>query len=59
MQDSIANSSIMRLLNLLDIHYNNSLKTKVQKQNETEIKNLQTKVVDTLIFTIYFNKFFQ
>ena len=59
MQDSIANSSIMRLLNLLDIHYNNSLKTKVQKQNETEIKNLQTKVVDSLIFTIYFNKFFQ
>ena len=59
MQDSIANSSIMRLLNLLDIHYNNSLKTKVQTQNETEIKNLQTKVVDSLIFTIYFNKFFQ
>ena len=59
MQDSIANSSIMRLLNLLDIHYNNSLKTKVQKQNETEIKNLQTKVVDSLIFTIYFNNFFQ
>ena len=59
MQDSIANSSIMRLLNLLDIHYNNSLKTKVQTQNETEIKNLQTKVVDSLIFTIYFNNFFQ
>ena len=44
---------------LLDIHYNNSLNTEVQKQNETEIKKLQTKVIDSVIFGIHYYKFFQ
>ena len=45
MQVSKATSCIMRLFASLDIHYNNSPNTKVQKQNETKIKKLQTKVV--------------
>ena len=39
-----ATSSIMRLFASLDIYYNDSLNTKVQKQNETKIKKFQTKV---------------
>ena len=35
---------MMRLFASLDIHYN-SLDTKVYKQNETEIKKLQTKLL--------------
>ena len=34
----------MRLFASLDIYYNDSLNTKVQKQNETKIKKFQTKV---------------
>ena len=45
MQVSKATSCIMRLFASLDIHYNNSPNTKVQKQNETKFKKLQTKVV--------------
>ena len=44
MQVSKATSSIRRLFASLDIHYNNSQNTEVQKQNETQIKKLQTKV---------------
>ena len=44
--------SIMWLFASLNIHYNKN--TKVQKQNETKVKKLQTKVVDSLqyIFSI-------
>ena len=49
----------MRLFALLDIHYHNSLYTKVQKQNETEIKKLFTKIFDSVVFGIHCNKFFQ
>ena len=49
----------MRLFASLDIHYNNSLHRKVQKQHETEIKKLQTKVIDSMIFGIHCNTFFQ
>ena len=43
---------IMWLFASLNIHYNKN--TKVQKQNETKVKKLQTKVVDSLqyIFSI-------
>ena len=34
------------------------LTTEVQHQNETEIKKLQTKVFDSMIFEIYCNKYF-
>ena len=57
MQVSRATSSIMSLLVSLDIY--NSLNTKMQKQNETKIKKLQTKVVDSMIFGIHCNTFFQ
>ena len=52
MQVSKAIPSIMRLFASLSIHYNKN--TIVQKQNETEVKKLQTKVVDSLqyIFSI-------
>ena len=40
MQVSKATSSIRRLFASLDIHYNNSLNTEKQKQNQTEIKKL-------------------
>ena len=59
MQVSKGTLSIMRLFALLDIHYNNSLNTEVQIQNETEIKKLQTKVVDSMIFEIHCNTCFQ
>ena len=41
----MSTSTIMRLFASQDIRYNNSLNTKVQKKNETEIKKIQTKVV--------------
>ena len=41
------------------MYYNNSQNTKVQKQNETEIKILQTKVADSMIFGIHYNTFLQ
>ena len=52
MHVSKATPSIMRLFASLNIHYNKN--TKVQKQNETKVKNLQTKVIDSLqyIFSI-------
>ena len=40
------------------IHYNNSPNTEMQKQNETKIKKLQTKVADSVIFGIHCNIFF-
>ena len=45
----------MMLFALLDIHYNNSLNTKMHKQNENKIKKPQTKVVDSMIFGIHCN----
>ena len=59
MQVSKAISSIRRLFASLDIHYNNSLNTELQKQNKTQIKKLQTKVVDSMIFGIHCYTFFQ
>ena len=59
MQVSKATSNIGRLCASVDIHYNNSLNTAMQKQNETKIKKLQTKVVDSIIFGILRYKFFQ
>ena len=52
MHVSKATPSIMRLFPSLNIHYNKN--TKVQKQNETKVKKLETKVVDSLqyIFSI-------
>ena len=41
------------------MHYHNSLNNKVQKQNKTEIQDPQTKVVDSIIFGILCNTFFQ
>ena len=54
MQVSKATSSIARLFPSLGVHYN-----KVQKQNETQIKKIQTKVVDSMIFGIHCNTLFQ
>ena len=48
----------MRLFALMDIHYDNSLSIKVQKQTKTKIKELQTKVVDSMTFAIHCNTFF-
>ena len=59
MQVSKATPSIIILFTSLDFLCKNSLNTKVLKQNETEIKKLQTKVVDTMIFGIHCNTFFQ
>ena len=59
MQVSKATPSIIMLFTSLDFLCKNSLNTKVLKQNETEIKKLQTKVVDTMIFGIHCNTFFQ
>ena len=52
MHASKATPSTMRLFASLNIYYNKN--TKVQKQNETKVKKLQTKVVDSLqyIFSI-------
>ena len=53
MHVSKATPSILRLFASLNIHYNKN--TKVQNQNETKVKKLQTKVVDSLqyIFSIH------
>ena len=59
MQVSKAASTIIMLFTSLYFLCKNSLNTQVLKQNETEIKKLQTKVVDTMIFGIYCNTFFQ
>ena len=59
MQISKATSSITKLFVSLDIHYNNGLITEVQNQNETEIKKLQTKVFDSMIFGTHCNKYFK
>ena len=59
MQVLKATSSKMRLLVSLNVHYNNNLNIKVQKQNEAEIKKLQTKVVDSMTFSIHGNRFSQ
>ena len=59
MQVSKATLSITKLFPSLDIHYNNSLKTEVRKQNEIKIKKLQRKVVDSMIFGIHCNTFSQ
>ena len=56
MQVSKATSSIMGLFTSLNIHYNKN--AKVQKQNETDVKKLQTKVAGSVIFWIHCNKFF-
>ena len=40
------NFKYKRLFALLDIHYNNSLNTKVQKQNETKIRNFERKLLN-------------
>ena len=52
MHVSKATPSIMRLFAPLNIHYHKN--TKVQKQNETKVKKLQTKLADSLqyIFSI-------
>ena len=59
MQVSKATSSIGKLFPSLDVHYNNNLNPEVQKQNEAEIKKLQTKVVDSMTFSIHGNRFSQ
>ena len=41
------------------LNINCNKNTKMQKKNETEVKKLQTKVVDSVIFGIHYNKFFQ
>ena len=46
----------MGLFALLNIHYNKN--TKVQPQNETDVKKLQTKVADSVISWIHCNTFF-
>ena len=48
----------MGLFASLVIHYNKSLNTKAQKQIETEIKNRQTKVVDSMVFKFIALQFF-
>ena len=55
---SKTNSSIRRLVASLNIHCNNSLNSEAQKQKETEIKKLQTEVVSSMIFVIYWDTFF-
>ena len=59
MQVSKTTSRIRRLFDSLDINYHNNLTTEVQKQNKVEIKELQTKVVDSMIFGLRYNTFFQ
>ena len=54
MQVSKATPSIMRLFASLNIHYNKN--TKVQTQNETEVKKLQTKVLDSLQYIFPIDK---
>ena len=53
-------SRIKRLFVSLEFRYNDSLNTKMQKQNEPrELKKLSTKVVNLIIFGIHCNTFFQ
>ena len=47
----------MRLFASLNIHYNKN--AKVQKQNETKVKKIQTKFVDSVIFGTHCKTFFQ
>ena len=53
MQVSKTMSGMRRLFDSLDINYHNNLTTEVQKQNKIEIKKLQTKVVDSMIFGLH------
>ena len=53
MQVSKTISRMRRLFDSLDINYHNNLTTEVQKQNKIEIKKLQTKVVDSMIFGLH------
>ena len=53
MQVSKTMSGMRRLFHSLDINYHNNLTTEVQKQNKIEIKKLQTKVVDSMIFGLH------
>ena len=48
------NSKYKEAVCSLNIHYNKN--TKVQKQNETKVKKLQTKVVDSLQYIFSINK---
>ena len=57
MHVSKATPSIMRLFASLNIYYNKN--TKVQKQNETKVKRLQTKVLDSLQYMFSINKLWQ
>ena len=57
MKVSKATSCILRLFASLNIHYNKN--TKVQKQNETKVEKLQTKVGDLVIFGTHCHTFFQ
>ena len=49
----------LKILKTASIDYNNSLNTEVQKQNVTETKKLQTKVVNSMIFGIHLYSLFQ
>ena len=53
MQVSKTMSRMRRLFDSLDINYHNNLTTEVQKQNKIEIKKLQTKVIDSMIFGLH------
>ena len=53
MQISNATSSIGSSFGSLDTHYNNSLNTEVQKQNETKAKKLETKIVESIYFWVH------
>ena len=55
MQVSKASSSIRRLFASLDIHYNNIVNTKVEKQNEPD-KETSNKIFSRLIGTVFFSK---
>ena len=57
MQVSKKTSSIARLFASPDIHYHNSLNTEMQKQKKPKYRNF--KVVDSVVFGIHCNTFFQ
>ena len=59
MQASKATLCIASLFTSMDLSYNNSLNTEVQKQNKTQIKKLRTQVLDAMVFGISGNTFFQ
>ena len=48
-----------RLFPSLDVYNNDSISPGKQKQNETYIKKLQTKVVGSIIFVIHCSPFIQ